>query len=311
MTMPDNLQLEVQTTDAARSPVERLSEEAIRWELLSDTIQHPTIVLPLALCLMSLVYAALYAPLMKGRTGAIILATCSGIVAAGAFSWRYVARYRREYETRVLQMTELQEREQRERESAEAEELCGTLQSGFLRIDSIEGLKALHGLVREYEQLQPVLERSKETNPLALSYMAALAEQTYRQGLYSLADAFELAQALHFSDREALESETNTLKGEIASLSGDEAQAARVAMKRETLASHRDRLDLIEQQALRRDKLLHQADRCEASLARTRIELAALKADSSAASVSTLTEALRNTIAQAREVQEEMRKLGF
>jgi hypothetical protein len=311
MTMQDNVQLEAQTTDAARSPVERLSEEAIRRELLSDTLQHPTIILPLALCLMSLIYAALYAPLLKGGAGATILGICSGIVAAGSFSWRYVARYRREYERRIQHAMDLQDRERREREIAEAEELRGTLQAGFLHIDSIEGLKALHGLVREYEQLQPVLERRRETDALALSYVGALAEQTYRQGLYSLSDAFELARALHFSDKEALESETATLEREVASLAGDEAQAARVAMKRETLASHRDRLDLIEQQALRRDKLLHQADRCEASLARTRIELAALKADSSAASVSTLTEALRNTIAQAREVQEEMRKLGF
>jgi hypothetical protein len=311
MTMPDNLQLEAQATDAARSPVERLSEETIRRELLSDTLQHPTIILPTALCLMSLIYAALYAPLLKGGASATILGFCSGIVAAGSFSWRYVARYRREYERRVQHAIDMQDRERRERESAEAEELRGTLQAGFLRIDSIEGLKVLHGLAREYEQLQPVLERSQEANPLALSYMGTLAEQTYRQGLYALADAFELVQALHFSDEEALASETDTLEREIASLSRDEAQAARVAMKRETLTSRRDRLDLIEQQALRRDKLLHQADRCEASLARTRIELAALKADSSAASVSTLTEALQTTIAQAREVQEEMRKLGF
>jgi hypothetical protein len=309
--MQDNVQLEAQTTDAAQPSIEHLSEEAIRWELLSDMLQHPTIIWPLALCLMSLIYAVLYAPPLRGGAGAAILGICSGIVAAGAFSWRYVARYRREYERRVRHAIDLQDRERLERESAEAEELRGSLQAGFLRLDSIEGLRALDGLVREYEHLQPVLERSRETNPLALSYMGTLAEQTYRQGLYALADALELAQALHFSDQDSLESETNRLEREIASLSGDEAQAARVAMKRETLASHRDRLDLIEQQALRRDKLLHQADRCEASLARTRIELAALKADSSAASVSSLTEALQNTIVQAREVQEEMRKLGF
>ena len=309
--MQDNVQLEAQTTDAAQPSIEHLSEEAIRWELLSDMLQHPTIIWPLALCLMSLIYAVLYAPLLKGGAGAAILGICSGIVAAGAFSWRYVARYRREYERRVRHAIDLQDRERLERESAEAEELRGSLQAGFLRLDSIEGLRALDGLVREYEHLQPVLERSRETNPLVLSYMGTLAEQTYRQGLYALADALELAQALHFSDQDSLESKANRLEREIASLSGDEAQAARVAMKRETLASHRDRLDLIEQQALRRDKLLHQADRCEASLARTRIELAALKADSSAASVSSLTEALQNTIVQAREVQEEMRKLGF
>ena len=43
------------------------------------------------------------------------------------------------------------------------------------------------------------------------------------------------------------------------------------------------------QQRLRRDKLLHQSERCEASLAQARLELAVLKADSSEMTVSALT----------------------
>jgi hypothetical protein len=220
-------------------------------------------------------------------------------------------RYRREYENRVRRMMDLQEQERRERESAEVRELQATLHDGFVAIGSREGLRALRGLVREFGQLQPILDRRKETDPLALSYVGALAEQTYRQGLYSLADAFELAQAVHASNEDALQSESARLEHEVASLRHDATQKERLDLKVETLASHRDRLDLIEQQSLREEKLLHQAGRCEASLARTRIELAGLKADSSEASVRTLTEALQSTIAQAREVQEEMRQLGL
>ena len=77
------------------------------------------------------------------------------------------------------------------------------------------------------------------------------------------------------------------------------------------MASHRERLEMIDQQQFRVDELLYQCDRCEASLSRTRIELASLQAGSSDSSVSAVTETLRRTITQAKEVQEEMRRLGF
>ena len=77
------------------------------------------------------------------------------------------------------------------------------------------------------------------------------------------------------------------------------------------MASHKERLDMIKQQELRVDKLLYQCDRCEASLHRTRIELASLKTESSETSVSAVTETLQRTINQAKEVQEELKRLGF
>ena len=59
------------------------------------------------------------------------------------------------------------------------------------------------------------------------------------------------------------------------------------------------------------DQLLHQCESCEASLHRTRIEIAALKADTAESSVRALTDTLRMTINQAKEVQEELKRLGY
>ena len=59
------------------------------------------------------------------------------------------------------------------------------------------------------------------------------------------------------------------------------------------------------------DALLYQAKRCEASLGKTRIELAALKVDASETGVSAVTEGLRVTIERAREVQEELKGMGY
>ena len=77
------------------------------------------------------------------------------------------------------------------------------------------------------------------------------------------------------------------------------------------MASHRETLELINQQQYRVDELLHQCGRCEATPTRTRIELASMQAGSSETSVSAVTDTLRRTITQAKEVQEELRRLGF
>ncbi len=94
-------------------------------------------------------------------------------------------------------------------------------------------------------------------------------------------------------------------------MEADESQAERLRIKEDTLASHRQRLGILEQLQLSVDQLLFQAGRCEASLHRTRIELAAIRIGSSETSVDSVTEALRRTIQQAKEVQDELRRLGY
>lgn len=190
-------------------------------------------------------------------------------------------------------------------------ELRKALKKGFSRVNSDAGLTILLELGQEYDQLLPVLTRRKETDPLSVAHVPGLVEETYQQGLSVLEDALELTQAIYLPDAERLEAEVARLELEIESLSGEETQGTRVKMKEELLASHRELLDMIEQEQLRVDELLHQSHRCEASLRRTRIELAALRADSSGNRISTVTDTLKKTIKQAREVQEEMKRLGY
>ena len=205
------------------------------------------------------------------------------------------------------------QRQQRSREKTRQnpEEMRKALKKGFSRVNSDAGLTVLQELVREYEQLLPVLDRRKETDPLSVAHIPSLVEGTYRQGRSVLEDALELTQAIYLPDAERLEAEVARLELEIETLSGDETQGARVKMREEMLASHRELLDMIEKEQLRVDELLHQSHRCEASLRRTRIELAALRADSSGTSVNAVTETLKKTIKQARGVQEEMKRLGY
>ena len=185
-----------------------------------------------------------------------------------------------------------------------------TLQAGFSKIKSAEGLKALQQLADALGRLQPVLDRKKETDPLAVAQIPQLAEDLYHQGLNVLRDAMDLALAIQSPEKGRLESEVVRLEKEIAALQGNDNEAARLRMDKETLASHRSRLDTIKRYEVRVDELIHHCGRCEASLHQTRIELAALKVDGSEANIGSVTETLRKTIQQARDVQDEFKKLG-
>ena len=144
-----------------------------------------------------------------------------------------------------------------------------------------------------------------------MSHLPALVEETYRRGLSVLEDALELMRAASTPGGERLEGEIAALEREIEKAKADEGQAERLKIKEATLASHRERLDMLDRLQLRVDQLLYQAHRCEASLHHTRVELAAIRTGGSEASVDSVVEALRGTIHQAKEVQEELRRLGY
>jgi len=310
--MTDNDQSKTQVADDSQtSLVESLSEKTIRKELRSAALQHPVTILPFALCILSIIYLVLFAPAFGGTMAAIILLACSGVVAAGSFFLRYSVRYSRAYSTRVQEVISDQEDEQRELERVDLEQQLGSLESGFSNLKSDGGLKAIKELVYEYKELQKVIERKKDTDPILVSHIPGLAEETYRQGLSVLSDALEIANIVYSSDKGRLEAEITEFEKEINALKKDTAQTEQVEIREATISSHRERLDMVKAQEINMDKLLYQCDCCEASLHRTRIELAALKALGSGKSVTEVIETLEQTLTQAKEVQAELKKLGY
>ena len=231
--------------------------------------------------LVSLIVSVLFFIIMLfppfGPLWAIILFIVSAIASVGSFFWRYSLRYEREYEERTRELLELQDQEAGQRERTELQRLKDDIQTGFSRVNVADGLKALQELVHEYEQLQPVLDRGRETDPMAVAHIPALAEETYRQGLGVLAGCLDLMREIHSPNNQKLEAEVTDLESQIGAMENDDAQTERLSILKATVASHKERLGLIQQQSLRVDGLLHQSDSCEASLHRTRIELAALK----------------------------------
>ncbi|UCC16457.1 MAG: hypothetical protein JSU58_08820 [Dehalococcoidales bacterium] len=176
-----------------------------------------------------------------------------------------------------------------------------------------QGFKILLELEYEFGQLQAALTRGKETDPSAIKYIPRLATETYREAINVLKDNLELLESLRSPGEEKLTAEIKELELEIQDLrkDGTDNALAKARRREERLSSNQQRLAIIQRQQLKVDELLHQSSRCVATLNQTRLELAGLKADSIGTDIEAVIEALQRTISQAKEVQDEMKKMSF
>ena len=124
-----------------------------------------------------------------------------------------------------------------------------------------------------------------------------------------LQDALGIAQVIESPEGERLALEVAALETDVLALSTSRADPARLRLRQEKLESHKERLRALEAQQFALEELLHECERCEAALDRTRTELASLKGETSALSITSVTDRLRTTVEQARSVQEEMTRL--
>jgi class 3 adenylate cyclase len=195
--------------------------------------------------------------------------------------------------------------------SAELQQTRQLLETGFAQLNSSAGSTALRHLVMEYAQLQPILDRQRKPDLISMSHVPALVEESYRIGLSLLEDALELMQASSPGEKERLKGEVVAIKNKAAAVADDKSQEERLLLLNSLMNSHLERLHIMEKHELRTEQLLHLAGLCEASLHRTHMELAALQSADSETTVRQATNNLQQTIAQARDVQEELVKLGL
>ena len=288
-----------------------LSESAIRGQVLSDAVQHPATLLPLAVSGASAIYLLVLSPVFGAGLWAIVLLTISGVVAAVSFAWRRVFRYTGEYAMKARELMDLQDRLLARQRQAEMTRLRQSLETELEQIDSTEGLRVLTGLVGEFDRLRLALGRQDGAQLLSLSHLSGLATEVYGRGLGVLSHALELMTLVRSPGREGLVRQIAELEAEVGASKVDEKQAERRGIRESRLASHRQRLDMLDQLQLGVDRLLFQADKCEASLHRARIEVAAIRTGTSEWGVDSVIEALRRTIGQVKEVQEDLKKLGY
>jgi hypothetical protein len=295
------------------SSVARRQEFAktIKKEILLNAIQHPATLLPLTTSVLALIFLQFFSQRFGGSGWAMIALFASGIVAIGSFFWQYVIRFPDTFAQKAHELQERQEQQQIAKAQEALQKLQEQVHQGFTTINFSQGLKALRDLNYEYQQLQSAIDQNQRVEYVSLTDIRELTEKTYRQGLSVLADAVDLGQVIYSMNKSKLEREIRKLEREIALLERDSRRADQANIKKATLKSHKERLSLITQQQIRMEKLLSQCDRCEASLQKTRLELAAIKTQSSGTDVETVTDTLQQTIEQAKAVQSELKNLGF
>jgi hypothetical protein len=286
----------------------RSPDSALRHLMFADAVQYPATMLSLAVLGLSIVYLAALSPVIGGGKWAVFTLVASGISTTIWFTRRYLFLNSEEYPGRIMEITDLRERERALREEARVRKQRNDLHVEFEHIDFAGGQKALDNMTDEYDQLQKSLLLQKESDPYSVHLFSNLIEETYKQGLSVLSDALYMRKAVFPSDKR-LNKEVTELEKEIAFLECVENQIDRLAIKREILKSHKQRLGMLEQLQLQVDQFLYQASLCESSLHRTRIELSALSVQSSDAKIALLTETLRGTIQDVKDAQEELRRM--
>jgi hypothetical protein len=287
-----------------------LDETAIIKNLRLDALQHPMTILPAALCILSIIYWVLLEDIVGGAGYILIIILSSAVVATGSFLWLYFIHYEDAYAKRINEIAYLQDQIQTEKNDADIKHLIAAVRTGFKKTNTTDGLNALTDLVQEYQKILQVVEYKKEIDPLALVHIPALVEETFLQGLSVLSDVLELSKIIHKPDIDNLEKKLKATENEIKSLRQHKAKSSLLRIKIASADSYKERLDMINQQALRHDTLLYQYTSCEASLHKTRVELTALKTENSERSIGAVSETLRQTIKQAQEIQEEFKRLS-
>ena len=288
-----------------------LDETAIRKELRLDAIQHPLIISPLAFCGLSIIYLAILSDILGGSLYVFIIFFCSAVIAASSFLWLYTIHYDDMYAKRINEIASLQDQIQTEKNNSDIKHLIAAVGNGFKKTNTTDGLNALTDLVREYQKILQVVEYKKEIDSLALVHIPTLAEEAFLQGLSVLSDVLELSKIIHKPDIDNLEKKLKATENEIKSLRQHKAKSSLIRIKTASAYSYKERLDMINQQVLRHDTLLYQCTSCEASLHKTRIELTALKTETLDTNISEVTETLQLTIKQAKETQEEFKRLSY
>ena len=273
----------------------------------TEALQHAAALVPLGIAALALWYWFILAP--EAGAGGLALAVAGGASLTSLVATVVIlpAKYRA-----VAQIKGAARRHEREaRLNQELQQLDESLKVGFAAAESLEGAEVLERLSREFYQLAPAIDREPGSS-LTTVQIPGLARETYRRGLSVLVDALELTTTASIPGAERLRLEIKSLEREIAQLEREGDQAHRLAIRTQALSSHRERLRMLEDLQVHIDQLFFQARKCEATLHRTRISLAALRVGGdSSASVESVIRALQRTIEQARSVQDEVRKSGY
>jgi hypothetical protein len=291
----------------ARQVSLEVTEDTIRRKTFSDSMQHPATMLPAAACLIAVGYLFLLSPMFGGEWMAIVIASISGVAPIVSFSIRYPKLFQKN----ALELTEQFDIAREQMEKEQLNTLEKTISAGFVTIGSNEGLAVLEQLTNEYQQLMTSLGQQRSNDPLSVSVIPALVEETYRKGLDVLSDTLDLMNIVRTPGQEKLEKEIAQVESDIKLLENDQSRADWLKLKEDVLATLKERLTSVNRLKLWVEQLLYQAQKCEATVHTSRIELTTVRAGGTRSNLDSIIKVLEERIKQVKEVQDEIDRLGY
>lgn len=238
--------------------------------LREQTLSHPIVVVPAIIGLACIGYILAVWPDAETTVCLLFDAAVCAVVSTGSYFWvgRRLRRRLPDLATRyALAQAEAQARVRDQRIEALRDRLAmelaapGTLAGARETLDRLE---------LEHELIIAALAERRESDPLSVAVLPALADETYRRGLSLVASAHDLDAAMRSLDD--------------LSFAGarDGAKDDRVA------------------------RFLAEARRCVTALGTARIELIAMRAGAPEVSGDEALTAMQQAIRQARDVQDEL-----
>ena len=277
-----------------------------RIPALLEAVQKP---LPL-LAFTGAAALLIYLTLLSGSLGYGWLAVTGILALLGTGGFLVLSTFddtRRETEGMLIARAEA---EQLKRERANLDQQSEGLRLAFESPDLRDGRRALDQLSRAFEELEPQLVR-RETDPLLLAQTPRLSVQIYRQGLNLLSDACDVGDPYYTEETERRRRQIEEYEAEIAALPTDNTREEQASLKLGYIASEKRSLERLQGSHLKFGRFVLQAMGCAVQLQETRDELLAVRSGTRTADAETLIAAMQRTLQQAKEVQAEIRKLGF
>lgn len=306
---PDGSTLPAIAPDGADLAPHRSSTTSVAFEALE---QSSTIV-PATIAGLALIYLAVLSEELGLRVPALVAFVAGASVAAVSFVRRIsggIAADRAELEAeRVRRETDARRRAV-EQERVEARR---RLADGFSRVTSEESADAADALVALGAAFDAVVDQVRRTGErdavLVSTLLPDLVEETYGHGVSALSDALELLEFGESAQRRRMAAELDEIGQRLALDRYDDERAR--SRDEERAALHRQLLARHDEARRRARELVFEAERCADALAEAHIELASLSTGQTRAAADGVAGRLQDTIRSVRDVQDELRRLGY
>ena len=235
--------------------------QAVNRAVLSNTVQHPTTVFPLA----GAVLAGLWSAVFGLTPVSLFTMLAGGFVGLGSWVVNFFMRGERLTEKHVQRLRAL--RAQHEiHEVQDIEDSCR--HAGF-----DEGAKEAAELTAAYQNLRRFLsEQMGGRRSLSAQHFLTLAEDTYQEGMTILRRALNIHQALRDIDVKTLEAELAAWKRERRVLGRDAIEAERKVLD-QGIEAHTRRISLYREREKQLEQLVAESNGLETALETAYLEV--------------------------------------